>query len=170
MAHTNEKIFTYDYVVIGGGTSGAVAAQRLAEGDTNSSVCLFEAGPSAYYSPMILMHSGIGSAAHQVEMGIGCKVDLQDELPHSPVEGEGVIAAFTLIFEPQARGTARLSSKDTTSKPIIDHAYLENGLGVAVFAEGCRIGHEVLMKGRGTKNIIVGPWPKAISHPMNLAG
>ncbi|CAF4640559.1 unnamed protein product, partial [Rotaria sp. Silwood2] len=92
------------------------------------------------------------------------------ELPHSPVEGEGVIAAFTLIFEPQARGTARLSSKDTTSKPIIDHAYLENGLGVAVFAEGCRIGHEVLMKGRGTKNIIVGPWPKAISHPMNLAG
>ncbi|CAF4032596.1 unnamed protein product [Rotaria sp. Silwood2] len=46
MAHMNEKIFTYDYVVIGGGTSGAVAARRLAEGDTNSSVYLLEAGPS----------------------------------------------------------------------------------------------------------------------------
>ncbi|CAF4852991.1 unnamed protein product, partial [Rotaria sp. Silwood2] len=46
MAHTNENIFNYDYVVIGGGTSGAVVARRLAEGDANSSVCLLEAGPS----------------------------------------------------------------------------------------------------------------------------
>ncbi|CAF2712094.1 unnamed protein product [Rotaria sp. Silwood2] len=46
MAHITENIVTYDYVVIGGGTSGAVAARRLAEGDTNSNVCLIEAGPS----------------------------------------------------------------------------------------------------------------------------
>ncbi|CAF1000595.1 unnamed protein product [Rotaria sordida] len=45
MADTKDNIATYDYVVIGGGTSGAVAARRLAEGDTNSSVCLLEAGP-----------------------------------------------------------------------------------------------------------------------------
>ncbi|CAF1473052.1 unnamed protein product [Rotaria sp. Silwood1] len=92
-----------------------------------------------------------------------------DELPHNPVEGEGGIGLYVLLCGPQARGTVRLSSKDPTCKPIIDHAYLENDLDVAVLAEGCRIGHEVLMKGRGTKNIVVGPWPKTISHPKDLA-
>jgi choline oxidase len=36
---------TYDYVVVGGGTAGAVVAARLAE-DPGTSVCLVEAGPS----------------------------------------------------------------------------------------------------------------------------
>ncbi|CAF3785050.1 unnamed protein product [Rotaria sp. Silwood1] len=91
-----------------------------------------------------------------------------DELPQFPVEGEGAITLITFLCGPQARGTVRLSSNDTTSKPIIDHAYLENDLDVAVLAEGCRIGDEVLMKGRGTKDIIVGLWPKTLSHPKNL--
>ncbi|CAF0944459.1 unnamed protein product [Rotaria sp. Silwood1] len=117
----------------------------------------------AYNSPMVLMYSGIGPAEHLIEMGISY------ELPHNPVEGEGGIGLYVLLCGPQARGTVRLSSKDPTCKPIIDHAYLENDLDVAVLAEGCRIGHEVLMKGRGTKNIVVGPWPKTISHPKDLA-
>ncbi|CAF4558074.1 unnamed protein product, partial [Rotaria sp. Silwood2] len=91
-----------------------------------------------------------------------------DELPQFPVEGEGSITLITFLCGPQARGTVRLSSNDTTSKPIIDHAYLENDLDVAVLAEGCRIGHEVLMKGRGTKDIIAGLWPKTLSHPKSL--
>ena len=36
----------YDYVIIGGGTSGAVVARRLAEAEVNYRVCLLEAGPS----------------------------------------------------------------------------------------------------------------------------
>ena len=36
---------TFDYLVIGGGASGAIVARRLAE-DGRSSVCLLEAGPS----------------------------------------------------------------------------------------------------------------------------
>ncbi|MGI8867105.1 MAG: lycopene cyclase family protein, partial [Rubrobacteraceae bacterium] len=41
MSRTN----TYDYLVLGGGTAGAVIAARLAE-EPEASVCLVEAGPS----------------------------------------------------------------------------------------------------------------------------
>ncbi|CAF4989956.1 unnamed protein product, partial [Rotaria sp. Silwood1] len=46
MAHSKDDAVTYDYIVIGGGTSGAVAARRLAERSATFSVCLLEAGPS----------------------------------------------------------------------------------------------------------------------------
>src|SRR3954451_4815582 len=36
---------TFDYVVVGGGTAGAIVAARLSE-DPDVSVCLIEAGPS----------------------------------------------------------------------------------------------------------------------------
>jgi choline dehydrogenase-like flavoprotein len=45
MAHTNGNVTTYDFVIIGGGTSGPAAARRLAERDANCTVCLLEAGP-----------------------------------------------------------------------------------------------------------------------------
>jgi choline dehydrogenase-like flavoprotein len=93
-----------------------------------------------------------------------------DGLPCNPVNGEGVFTLATLLCGPQARGTVRLLSKDPTSKPIIDHAYLDNDLDVAVLAEGCRLSHEILMKGRGTKDIIVGAWPKIASHPNDMIG
>jgi choline dehydrogenase-like flavoprotein len=63
-----------------------------------------------------------------------------------------------------------LSSSDPRSKPIIDHAFLDNELDLAVLAEGCRIAHEVLMKGRETKDIIIGPWPKTTSYPTDVNG
>ncbi len=45
----------YDYIVIGGGTSGAVAARRLAEAEANYSVCLLEAGPRLVYLNLIVI-------------------------------------------------------------------------------------------------------------------
>ncbi|CAF1224211.1 unnamed protein product [Rotaria sp. Silwood1] len=93
-----------------------------------------------------------------------------DGLPYNPVNGEGIFTLTTFLCGPQARGTVRLSSKDPTSKPIIDHDYLNNDLDVAVLAEGCRMGHEIITKGRGTKDIIVGPWPKIVSHPNDMIG
>jgi choline dehydrogenase-like flavoprotein len=93
-----------------------------------------------------------------------------DGLPHNPINGEGIVTLMTFLCGPQARGTVRLMSKDPTSKPIIDHAYLDNDLDTAVLAEGCRLGHEILMKGRGTKDIIVGTWPKIVSKPNDIIG
>jgi choline oxidase len=43
----------YDYLVLGGGTAGAVLAARLAE-EPGVSICLFEAGPSDEGDPRIL--------------------------------------------------------------------------------------------------------------------
>ena len=45
MTQSQDYILAYDYIVIGGGTSGAVAARRLAESKDQYSVCLIEAGP-----------------------------------------------------------------------------------------------------------------------------
>ncbi|CAF3603165.1 unnamed protein product [Rotaria sp. Silwood1] len=93
-----------------------------------------------------------------------------DGLPCSLAEGEAAITLLVFLCGLRGRGTVRLSSKDPTSKPIIDHAYLEDELDVAVFAESCRIGHEVITNGRGTKDIVIGPWPTTISYPTDLAG
>jgi choline dehydrogenase-like flavoprotein len=45
MANTKDDITIHDYIIIGGGTSGTVAARRLAEGKDHYNVCLIEAGP-----------------------------------------------------------------------------------------------------------------------------
>jgi choline dehydrogenase len=44
---------TFDYVIVGGGTAGAIVAARLAE-DRSITVCLLEAGPSDENDPRVL--------------------------------------------------------------------------------------------------------------------
>lgn len=46
MKTMNDDVCTFDFVIVGGGTSGAVVARRLAESKENYSICLVEAGPT----------------------------------------------------------------------------------------------------------------------------
>lgn len=54
MADNIDNVAVYDYIVIGGGTSGSVAARRLAETEHHYSVCLLEAGPRFVFFCIIL--------------------------------------------------------------------------------------------------------------------
>ena len=45
MSQAEHEMSVFDYIVIGGGTSGAVVARRLADAPANYRVCLLEAGP-----------------------------------------------------------------------------------------------------------------------------
>ncbi|CAF1107009.1 unnamed protein product [Rotaria sp. Silwood1] len=68
MANIKDDLDIYDYIVIGGGTSGAVAARRLAEGKDHYSVCLLEAGPSHEGLDNSRMPGGTPALFQQCEM------------------------------------------------------------------------------------------------------
>ncbi|KAJ5298380.1 uncharacterized protein N7443_006500 [Penicillium atrosanguineum] len=52
---------TYDYIIVGGGTSGLVVANRLSE-DRNTNVLVIEAGGSVYNNPNVTDTTGYGKA------------------------------------------------------------------------------------------------------------
>ncbi|TGO50399.1 hypothetical protein BCON_0184g00040 [Botryotinia convoluta] len=59
-----------------------------------------------------------------------------------------------------------LKSSDPTENPIVDHRYLEDPLDMLVFSEGCRTANEIAMRGAGTKDIVIGSWPRSRNHHM----
>ena len=95
---------------------------------------------------------------------------LLEDNPIYPKKNEAAFTLITLLCGALQRGTVRLASNRPTDKPVIDHAHLSNEIDLAVLTEGCRLAHEVLMKGSGTKDIICGPWPKSASFPSDTAG
>ena len=49
----------YDYIVVGGGSSGCIVAAELA-GDPSNRVLLLEGGPAAEQHPETLVAAGVG--------------------------------------------------------------------------------------------------------------
>lgn len=57
-----------------------------------------------------------------------------------------------------------LKSADPLENPIVDHNYLDDPLDMLVLTEACRFANEIVMKGKGTKDIIKGSWPAELTH------
>ncbi|CZR63401.1 probable glucose dehydrogenase precursor short protein] [Phialocephala subalpina] len=75
--------------------------------------------------------------------------------------------AFSLIaelFAPQSRGTVTLKSADPSHNPVVNHNYLSEELDVVVLSEACRFANEIIIQGKGTKDIVEGSWPKTLTH------
>jgi choline dehydrogenase-like flavoprotein len=66
---------------------------------------------------------------------------------------------ITELFSPRSKGTVVLKSKEPLDNPIVDHNYLSDPLDLLVLTEGVRMGNEVVMQGKGTKDIVKGSWP-----------
>lgn len=76
-----------------------------------------------------------------------------------PVDNKHAFSIITELFSPRSKGTVVLRSKDPLENPIVDHNYLSDPLDVLVLTEGVRMSNEIVMKGKGTKDIVKGSWP-----------
>ncbi|KAJ4292480.1 hypothetical protein N0V90_009142 [Kalmusia sp. IMI 367209] len=84
-----------------------------------------------------------------------------------PVDHKHVFALCALLFNQHSRGSVTLKSADPLENPIIDHNYLDDPLDVLVLSEGCQYANEIVMNGKGTKDIIKGSWPVNLTHHTN---
>ena len=78
----------FDYVVVGGGTAGAVVAARLSE-DPDVSVCLIEAGPSDVGDAAILDLRLDGAARVRLRLGLPRRAPGVGQQLHAPRPREG---------------------------------------------------------------------------------
>ncbi|TGO07567.1 hypothetical protein BTUL_0265g00160 [Botrytis tulipae] len=81
-----------------------------------------------------------------------------------PPDGKYAFALATEFFAPRSRGEVSLKSSDPTENPIVNHRYLEDPLDMLVFSEGCRMANEIATRGIGTKDIVIGSWPRSRNH------
>ncbi|KAL1798155.1 hypothetical protein ACET3X_002192 [Alternaria dauci] len=81
-----------------------------------------------------------------------------------PVDHKHAFAMCALLFNQHSRGSVMLKSADPMENPVVDHAYLEDPLDMLVLSEACRFANEIVMKGKGTKDVIKGSWPERLAH------
>lgn len=81
-----------------------------------------------------------------------------------PVDHKHAFAMIAELFAPRSRGTVGLQSTNPLDRPNVDCGYLEDPLDVEVLAEACRFGNEIVMGGKGTKDVVRGSWPPDLTH------
>ena len=81
-----------------------------------------------------------------------------------PVDGKHAFAMLVELFSPRSKGTVTLISTDPMENPVVDHNYLDDPLDLLVLSEACRFGNEVIMSGKGTKDIVKGSYPSDLTH------
>lgn len=81
-----------------------------------------------------------------------------------PIDNKHLFAMIAELFGPRSRGTVTLKSADPLDNPIVDHNYLSDPLDLTVLAEACALGNEIIVNGKGTKDIVKGSWPDQLAY------
>ncbi|KAF2228568.1 GMC oxidoreductase [Viridothelium virens] len=81
-----------------------------------------------------------------------------------PIDDKHTFAMCPELFSPRSRGTVSLQSSDPLELPVIDHNYLSDPLDMLVLTEACRFANEIVMTGKGTRDIVKGSWPADLTH------
>lgn len=81
-----------------------------------------------------------------------------------PPDGKSAFANIIELFSPRSKGYVKLASKDPKESPIIQHNWLSDPLDVLVYAEACKLGAEIILEGKGTKDLVIGAWPPQDMH------
>ncbi|KAJ4327042.1 hypothetical protein N0V84_002542 [Fusarium piperis] len=81
-----------------------------------------------------------------------------------PVDNKHAFSIIAELFAPKSRGTVTLRNSEATAIPVVDCNYLSDPLDLEVLAEACAFGNEIVMEGSGTKDIVKGAWPPALTH------
>ena len=77
---------------------------------------------------------------------------------HPPIDHKHVFAMISQLFSHHSLGSVTLKSKDPLENPVVDHNYLDNPLDLLVLSEACRLGNDIVTKGKGTKDVMKGAW------------
>ncbi|KAI9370410.1 hypothetical protein BJX61DRAFT_96484 [Aspergillus egyptiacus] len=83
-----------------------------------------------------------------------------------PVNNQHAFSMIAELFAPKSRGCVTLGSRDPMQNPVVDCGYLsdEKGMDMLVLSEACRFGNEIVMQGKGTREIVKGSWPPESGH------
>ncbi|TVY87032.1 Oxygen-dependent choline dehydrogenase [Lachnellula willkommii] len=81
-----------------------------------------------------------------------------------PDDDKYAFAMATELFAPRSRGEVSIKSTDPTENPIVNHNYLKDPLDMLMFSEACRTANEIATQGEGTKDIVIGSWPRTNKH------
>ncbi|KAL7274742.1 hypothetical protein RUND412_002350 [Rhizina undulata] len=83
-----------------------------------------------------------------------------------PIDGKSAFAIIPELFSPRSRGTVALKSRDPMENPLVYHNYLGDPLDLEALAEACAYGNEIVMRGRGTRDIVKAAWPATSAHHL----
>ena len=83
---------------------------------------------------------------------------------HPPIDHKHVFSMMSQLFSHHSLGSVTLASKNPLENPVVDHNYLDNPLDLLVLSEACRLGNEIVTKGRGTKDVVKGAWPADLTY------
>lgn len=81
-----------------------------------------------------------------------------------PTDGKHVMTVFAILFGQRSRGFVAIKSTDPLENPIVNHCYLSDPLDMLAMTEACQLMNEIVVNGKGTKNIIKGSYLPNLTH------